>query len=161
MAISQQLKNFLEHNGIPYQVLPHPPAPTAWELARALHVPGDALAKVVLLVIDDRYVMAVVPSTRHVDLQRLSDVLGHRRVRLAAERELSWLFPDCEIGAMPPFGNLYGLQVFMDSDLSDEADIVFQAGSSCEAVRMLYWDFVTVVQPTIFDFHRKPAHAAS
>ena len=161
MAISQRLKDFLESQQARYQVLPHQVAYTAPEVAHALHVPGKELAKVVMVKIGDGFVMTVLPSTWNVDLDRLREVFRTRHVRLATEGELKGLFPDCETGAMSPFGNLYGLQVYVDRSLADDEEIVFQGGTSRDAIRMRYQDFATLARPTVEQFHQPRSKLAS
>lgn len=157
MAISQRLKDYLDSHQAHHQVLPHQAAYTAPEIAHALHVPGKELAKVVMVKIGDRFVMTVLPSTWQVDLKRLEEVFGTSHVRLATEDELKALFPDCDIGAMSPFGNLYGLEVYVDWSLTEDEEIVFQGGTSREAVRMRYQEFAALAHPAVEEFHRPPS----
>ena len=157
MAISQRLKNFLDSQHARYQVLPHQAAYTAPEVAHTLHVPGKELAKVVVVNIGDGFVMTVLPSTWNVDLDRLREIFQSPHVRLATEGEVKGLFPDCETGAMSPFGNLYDLQVYVDQSLADDEEIVFQGGTSREAIRMRYEDFAALARPTLEHFHKPPS----
>ncbi len=154
MAISQRLKDYLDSRHAHYQVLYHEAAYTAPAVAHALHVPGKELAKVVILKVDEKFVMTVLPSTWSVDLSRLRAVLQGNEVRLATEEEIGALFPDCEIGSMSPFGNLYGLQVYVDQSLAQDEEIVFQGGTTHEAVRMRYQDFAALARPTVEQFHQ-------
>ena len=101
--------------------------------------------------------MAVLPASWNVDLHRLRTVFATHRVRLATEDEIIGLFPDCELGAMPPFGNLYGLPVYVDQSLTEDEEIVFQAGTHSEAIRMRYWDFASLTFPVVEEFHRSPS----
>lgn len=153
MAITQRLKDFLDSKNVHYDVLAHQVAYTAPELAHALHVPGKEFAKVVVTKVGKQFVMTVLPSTWNVDLMSLTRVFGTMEVRLATEEELRGLFPDCEVGAMSPFGNLYGLGTYVDRSLTEDEKIVFQGGSHSDAVRMRYQDFATLAQATVEEFH--------
>jgi Ala-tRNA(Pro) deacylase len=104
--------------------------------------------------------MTVLPASWNVNLHRLMTVLATSHVRLATEEEIKDLFPDCELGAMPPFGNLYGLPVYVDQSLTEDEEIVFQAGTHSEAIRMRYWDFAALVFPVIAEFHRSPSEVS-
>jgi Ala-tRNA(Pro) deacylase len=156
MTIVRRLKDYLDGQKVPYVVLAHQEAYTAPEIAQALHVPGRELAKVVMVRMGERFVMTVLPANWKVDLKRLKAVFGTSHVRLATEEEFKGLFPDCDLGAMPPFGNLYGLDVYADRSLTQDEEIVFQAGTHREAVRMRYGDFATLVHPTVAEFHLSP-----
>jgi len=103
--------------------------------------------------------MTVLPASWNVDLRRLRTVFATNQVRLATEDEITSLFPDCELGAMPPFGNLYGLPVFVDHSLTEDEEIVFQAGTHSDAIRMRYWDFASLAFPVVEEFHRSPSEA--
>ena len=152
----KRLKEYLDRQGVRYEVLIHREAFTAPEVAHALHVPGKALAKVVIVKAGEPYVMAVLPSTWKVDLKGLTELFGSRQSRLATEEELQRLFEDCDLGAMPPFGNLYGLEVYVDLALAANYEVVFQAGTHSEAVKLRYQDFATLVRPTVAEFHQPP-----
>lgn len=146
------LYQFLHEAHVPYSVVPHRPAFTAQEDAAAVHVPGRDWAKVVVCIIDGRPVEAVVPAPLAVNLADLVDLAGGTEIRLATEEELARLFPDCEPGAMPPFGPLYGQQVFVDVELAGEPQLVFDAGSHVEAIVMRWPDFVKSVRPVVGRF---------
>jgi Ala-tRNA(Pro) deacylase len=154
MPIPRSIEHFLGDQHVPYAVLPHRPAYTAQEEAALAHVPGTQWAKTVACIADGRTILAVVPASSIVDLDRLRDVMGARDIRLASEREFEPLYPECELGAMPPLGPLYGQQVFLERDLTDRDEIVFDAGSHSEAVKLRYDDFERVVHPTVGDFAR-------
>ena len=156
MSISQTLKQYLDHEHVHYDILPHPEAFRAIAIAQTLHTHAKEIAKVVVVKVDERYVMTVLPASWNVDLHRLRTVFATHQVRLATEYELKGLFPDCELGAMPPFGILYGLPVFVDQSLTEDEEIVFQAGTHSEAIRMRYWDFAALVFPVVEEFHRSP-----
>jgi Ala-tRNA(Pro) deacylase len=151
MPILKKLREHLDGNGVRYEILTHRPAYSAQEVAAAQHVPGREVAKVVVARSGGGYVMAVLPATRRVDVTKLGAALGDPYVRLATEDEFARLFPQCEPGAMPPFGNLFGLPVFIDQSLMADERIVFQAGTHTDTVRLRYADFARLVQPTIAD----------
>jgi Ala-tRNA(Pro) deacylase len=153
MSILQRLKDHLDREKVTYKVLSHRETFTAPELAQALHVPGKELAKVVIVKADKRFVMMVLSANRRVDLKRLKEIFRTSHVRLATEAEFNELFPDCELGAMPPFGNLYGLEVTVDQSLTMDEEIVFQAGTRHEAVKLRYQDFASLVRPRVAEFH--------
>jgi Ala-tRNA(Pro) deacylase len=150
--ILAKLKEFLDANQVAYEVHSHRPAYTAQEVAAAQHVPGRELAKVVIVRAGDRYAMVVLPAPRKVDLLKLGRVLVGGTPVLASEEEFAKLFPGCDPGAMPPFGNLFGLAVYADRALERDEEIVFQAGTHTETVRMKRADFVRLVGPTSGDF---------
>ncbi len=153
MTMLSRLREYLDNEKVPYEVLPHGEAYTAPDLAHALHVPGRELAKVVMLKVTERYVMTVLPANWKVDVKRLQDVFQTHHVRLATEEEFKALFPDCEVGAMPPFGNLYGLAVYVDQSLAADENIVFPAGTHQDAVKLRYRDFANLVRPKVAEFH--------
>jgi Ala-tRNA(Pro) deacylase len=148
MPILAKLKEFLDDNGVVYTVLRHSHAFTAEEVAAAQHVPALEFAKVVMVKADDRFLMVVLPAFRKVDLHKLPE----RRTQLATEAEFARIFPHCEPGAMPPFGNLLGLPVYVDQTLGRREEIVFQAGTHTQTVRMKYGDFARLVRPTVDDY---------
>jgi Ala-tRNA(Pro) deacylase len=152
MSISAKLRDYLDQNHIKYTLITHSKAYTAQEMAAVMHVPGKELAKVVILKMDGSFVMAVIPAPHKIDLERLRDATGVKQVELASEKEFQKLFPDCEVGAMPPFGNLYGLPIYAANPLEKDKEIVFNAGSHTEAIRMQYEDFARLVKPTLIDF---------
>jgi Ala-tRNA(Pro) deacylase len=153
MSILKRLKDYLDREKAPFEVLTHRETFTAPELAQALHVPGKELAKVVMVKADERFVMAVLSANWKVDLKKLKEIFRTSHVRLATEAEFRGLFPDCELGAMPPFGNLYGLGVYVDQSLTTDEQIVFQAGTRHEAVKLRYQDFDSLVHPRVAEFH--------
>lgn len=147
----QKLQQFLEANGAPYRAIRHRPAFTAQEVAAAEHVPGREFAKVVVLRAGDRYVMTVLPAPRRLDLEKVAALVPEHDAQISAEAEFAALFPDCEPGAMPPFGNLFGMSVIVDRALEKDDDIVFLVGSHAESARMKYADFKRLVQPQVAD----------
>jgi Ala-tRNA(Pro) deacylase len=156
MSIPPTLKTCLDHEHVHYDVLPHSLTFGARAVARTLRVPEQQVAKVVIVKVKDRFVTTVLPANWQVDLFRLRKIFGTHRVRLATEHEMGRLFPDCEVGAMPPLGTLYGLPVYVDRSLTEDEDIVFEGGTHSQAIRMRYWDFAALVFPTVAEFHRDP-----
>jgi Ala-tRNA(Pro) deacylase len=149
---AQKLKAFLDGQYVRYVTRTHSPAYTAQEVAASAHVTGKHFAKTVLIKIEGRLAMAILPSNRKVVLQDLRDTTGIANVRFATEEEFATVFPDCELGAMPPFGNLYGLDVFVAPSLADEDEIAFNAGTHTEVITMAYRDFERLVQPKVISF---------
>ena len=152
MTVLRRLKAYLDENEVKYEVLVHPETYRAPATAEALHVPGKEMAKVVMLKDGADDLMAVLPSTFKLDLHRLREVLSSQTIRLATEEEMAQVFPDCEVGMMPPFGNLYGLDVLVDGVLTEDEEIVFPAGTAREAIKMGYDDFEELVVPRIVEF---------
>lgn len=144
-----KLKDFLDCYKIRYVVISHSVAYTAAGIAALTHIPGKELAKTVIVKIDGAMAMAVVSASQHVDLTHLKTALHARTVELASEDEFKAMFPDCELGGMPPFGNLYGLGVYADEGLLRDKEIAFNAGSHRELVRIAWEDFERLVKPTI------------
>ena len=157
MPILKRLQSYLDANTIPYEVVNHQKAYAAHDVAQTLDVPGKLVAKVVMVKADKYFVMAVLPSTWRVDLKRLRDVLDVRDVRLATEAEIANLFPDCQVGTMPPFGNLYGMEVYVDQLLTEDESIVFEAGTYVGAMKLRYKDFSALVRPKVAAFHHEPS----
>jgi Ala-tRNA(Pro) deacylase len=151
MDIPAKLIEFLNQSKVRYEVLHHPEAFTAQELAAIEHVKGKNHAKVVIVKAGEQKLMVVLPADRRVDLEKLDKVLG-KRTMLATEAEFKALFPDCAVGAMPPFGKLYGLPTYVDRSLTTDERIVFAAGTHTDAVRMNYGDYARLAQPQIGDW---------
>ena len=145
----KKLKEYLDSEKIKYVSLTHSPAFTAMEVAESAHVPGRELAKTVIVKLDGRMAMAVLPSTRKVDLNLLRESAGAEEAKLATEAEFKSLFPDCETGAMPPFGNLYGMEVYVSPSLAEDDQIAFNAGSHTEVMKLAYKDFERLVKPRV------------
>jgi Ala-tRNA(Pro) deacylase len=144
----RKLREFLNRERVRYDVMSHPRAYTSEGVAAAQHVPGRDLAKVLIAKAGGRFVMAVLPATSRIDLHKLGDLTGDPHTVLASEAEFAKLFPGCEVGAMPPFGNLYDVPVFADPRLAEDESIVFEAGSHTETVRLAWTDFERLVRPT-------------
>lgn len=145
---ARKLKEFLDAQHIDYTSIPHSTAYTAQGIAAVTHISGKELAKTVMVKLDDKLCMAVLPASKAVDLEMLKSAAGAKTSGLASEREFREKFPDCETGAMPPFGNLYNLPVFVEESLSLDKEIAFNAGTHNELIRMAYADFLRVVNPT-------------
>ena len=145
----KKLKQFLDKEKIRYVSISHSPAYTAQEIAASAHIPGKDLAKTVMVKLDGQMAMVVLPATRQVDFEAVKKKAGAKKVELANEKEFKDLFPECEIGAMPPFGNLYGMKVFAADALTKDAEIAFNAGSHTELIRLAYKDFERLVKPTV------------
>lgn len=146
---STRLHRLLDANHVKYQTIAHLPAPTAQETAAVAHVPGREFAKTVIVNIDGRLAMVVQNAKSLVPLSRIRAVTGAQEVHLASEHEFEDSFPDCEPGAMPPFGNLYGMEVFVTQDLAEDEEITFNAGSHTELVKLGYQDFARLVHPVL------------
>jgi Ala-tRNA(Pro) deacylase len=149
MPILRRLKEVLDQAKVSYEVYNHPQAFTAQEIAARQHMSGREMAKVVILKADGAYAMAVVPASRLVSLEKAREAIGAQRVSLATEAEFASLFPECEIGAMPPFGNLFGLPVYVDPALEEDESIFFNAGNHVQTVRLKYRDFKELVKPKV------------
>jgi Ala-tRNA(Pro) deacylase len=146
---ARKLKEFLDRYHTKYVSISHSPAYTAQEIAALAHIPGREMAKTVMVKLDGEMAMAVLPASSRLDLALLKEASGARQVELATESQFQNLFPDCEIGAMPPFGNLYGMPVYVAQKLADDQDIAFTAGTHSELIRMDYGDFERLVQPSV------------
>jgi Ala-tRNA(Pro) deacylase len=142
-----RLKDFLDRENIKYVTIAHSPAFTAQEIAEKTHIPGKELAKTVVVKIDGKMSMVVTPASEHVKLKKLKEALGAAEVELASENEFKDSFPDCETGAMPPFGNLYDMKVFVSPALREDEQIAFNAGSHSELVQLPYTEFERLVEP--------------
>lgn len=151
----KKLKEFLESHNINYESISHSQAFTAQEIAATAHIPGKALAKTVMVKLDGKMAMAVLPASYRADFRLLKEAAGARSVELASEDEFRGMFPECEIGAMPPFGNLYGLEVLVAESLAEEEVIAFNAGSHTELIRLSYKDFEAHVKPKVAKFSVK------
>ena len=146
---SNKVRTFLDENGVKYVTVTHSPAYTAMEIAASAHIPGRELAKTVMVKLDGELAMAVVPSLRNVDFDMLAQAAACEEAELANEEEFKYRFPDCEIGAMPPFGNLYGVPVYSCESLRDDEYIAFNAGTHTQLIRMPRKEYEKLVQPTV------------
>src|SRR5258707_3880833 len=148
----RKLKDFLDKERIKYVTILHSTAYTAQEVAASAHIRGKELAKPVIVELDDKMAMAVVPANRKIVLQDLREVTGCDQVKFASEEEFQKKFPDCETGAMPPFGNLYGMEVYVAESLAQNDQIAFNAGSHTEVIQLAYQDFERLVHPKVLSF---------
>lgn len=148
----KELGVFLSRHNIKYVTISHSSAYTAQEIAASAHFTGKELAKTVMVKIDDRMAMAVLPASYKVSFDLLKKAAGASKVELADEQEFKGMFPGSEIGAMPPFGNLYGMEVFVDESLSQDDEIAFNAGSHTELIKLAYRDFERLVKPKLAKF---------
>jgi Ala-tRNA(Pro) deacylase len=148
----QKLTDFLDREGVKYVRIMHSPAFTMSEIAHQAHICGKEVAKTVMVRLDDQLVMAVVPSSSKVDVETLRSLTGADTVTLATEKEFEDYFPGCETGAMPPFGNLYGMEVYVAPELAEREQIAFNAGSHTELIRLAYADFERLVRPEVTAF---------
>lgn len=146
------LKRYLDDHGVKYVSIEHSPAFTAPEIAASAAVPGNDFAKTVIVKMDGELAMVVLPANRKIVLADLREMMISDRVDLATEAEFQSRFPDCELGAMPPFGNLYGLPVYVAKSLADEEEIAFNAGSHHEVIKMPFEEYARLVNPTVLDF---------
>jgi Ala-tRNA(Pro) deacylase len=151
----EKLVEFLDQNDVRYVTINHSKAYTAQEVAAAAHVPGRELAKPVMVRLDGEMAMAVLPASHQVDFGALAREAGAESAELASEREFEELFPDSELGAMPPFGNLYDLPVYVDGRLEEDEEIFFSAGSHSQLLRMSYRDYERLVKPRVGRFGRR------
>ncbi len=148
----ERLEGFLREDRVPFEVQHHPRAVTAQEVAASEHVPGKMLAKTVMVLADGEMVMLALPAPYQVDLEKAAAALGVDEARLAEEEEFEDTFPDCEVGAMPPFGNLYGVPVYVEKTLAEDETIVFRSGTHTETMSVSYSDFERLVEPTVAQF---------
>ena len=148
----QKLKEFLDKENVKYVSIKHSSAYTAQEIAASAHIPGKELAKTVMVKINGKIAMAVLPGSYKIDIKMLKEITGTDNVRLADETEFKDKFPDCEVGAMPPFGNLYNIDVYAAQSLEDDEEIVFNACSHTELIKLSFKDFKRLVNPKITEF---------
>lgn len=144
-----RLTEFLEQNEVAFDTIPHAQAFTAQEIASAAHIPGKEMAKTVVVKIDGDFALVVLPASDWVSLERLKAVTGAKSVEIASEDEFREVFPECEVGAMPPFGNLWGLNVFVEERLREDEQIAFNAGDHKELVKLAYGDYERLVEPVV------------
>jgi Ala-tRNA(Pro) deacylase len=150
----RRIKEYLDQENIKYAIITHSPAYTAQEIAASAHIPGKLLAKTVVIKLDGKMAMAVLPASLKVDLEHLAELTGSHTVELATEKEFMTQFPDCEVGAMPPFGHLYGMPVYVTDELSEDHVIAFNAGTHSQLIQMAYHDFERLVHPRTLEFAR-------
>jgi Ala-tRNA(Pro) deacylase len=154
MAKLGDMIDYLKKNSVRYEVIEHAPAFTAHEAAVASHVPDKDLAKILIVQTEDKYCMVVMPADHRLDEHLLGKAISAKELHLAQEEDLRPLFPDCELGAMPPFGNLYALPVYIDKSLTNDDEIVFNACSHTKSIRLKMNDYLGLVKPVIAEFSR-------
>jgi Ala-tRNA(Pro) deacylase len=152
MACKERIEAFMREKNVAFEVLTHPDAYTMQEVAAALHVSGRQVAKVVMVKADGEAVMLVVPAPFRLNLDKVKAMLGVKKVSLARESEFTALFPDCLPGAMPPFGHLYGLPVYVEEALAEQKDIVFRVGTHRHTIKLAYADYARLAAPTVAEF---------
>jgi len=155
--VMKQLREHLDGEGIKYVIVSHSQAFTAQEIAASAHIPGKELAKTVIVKLDGKLAMVVLPASLKIDFDRLKETTHAGSVELAGEREFAELFGECELGAMPPFGHLFDMPVYVDQQLTADEEIAFNAGSHTELIRMRYDDFARLARPTAIDLSRRMA----
>ena len=148
----KKLKEFLDSNKVKYITISHSTAYTAQEIAALTKIPAKELAKTVMVKLDGKMAMAVLPASYKVNFNYLKKRAGVKKVELATEKEFKEMFPECDTGAMPPFGNLYNLDVYSTESLAEDEEIAFSAGSHTELIRMAYKDFEQIVKPKVIKF---------
>ena len=158
MSINR-IKQYLDDEKIKYVSIKHSSAYTAQETAECAHVSGKEMAKVVVVNADGKLAMVVLPAPEHIDMELLKGALDVKKISLASEEEFSKLFPGCETGAMPPFGNLYDMDVFVEADITNDEKIAFNAGTHTELIEMEYKDFARLVQPRVLRFSTRYTEA--
>jgi len=152
MTIARKLNEYLKTNRVRFEVISHPEAFSAQMVAQVEHAPGRTLAKVVMVKAGRQVVMAVLPATHRLDEHRFKKLLGVKQVRLATEKEFEKLFDDCEVGAIPPFGNIYSVPLYVDQTLAQNNNIVFNAGNHRESVKISFRDYERLVEPELCSF---------
>ncbi len=148
----KKLKEYLDKYDVPYLTITHSQAFTAQQIAASAHIPGKNMVKTVIVMINGQMAMAVLPASYYVDLTLLREITGEGNVRLASEMEFKDAFPDCEVGAMPPFGNLYNIPVYVAKILTEQDEIAFNAGTHTEVIQMKYRDYEKLVHPRVVKF---------
>jgi len=146
---SRKLKEFLDSEAVKYMKIVHSPAFTAQEIAASAHVSGKELAKTIIIFVDGEMAMAVLPASYSIDFDHFRKTIGAKKIELASEGQFKDIFPDCELGAMPPFGNLYGMEVYADQHLAEDKEIAFNAGAHSELFKLSYQDFARLVKPKV------------
>lgn len=153
---TRRIREYLDGNHVRYVVISHSPAYTASQVAESTHIRGKSMAKVVVVVIDGRLALAVVPSTRDVDMMRLQEEAGTANVRLADEAEFARRFEGCNVGTVPPFGNLFGMDTYLDGSLMEPPHIAFNAGTHTEVIVMDTNDYLLLAKPIIANIGAEP-----
>lgn len=154
MKCKERLEAYLREHQVPFQIQQHAQSFSAQRIAESEHIPSKMMAKTVIVVADHQLFALVLPASFWVDLDKIQEILRAKEIRLAHEAEFANTFPDCEVGTMPPFGNLYGIPVYLDKRLTEEETIVFPVGTSTETMSLKFADFERLVQPRMETFAR-------
>ncbi len=152
---AKKLKAVLDEYKVRYITIRHSSAYTAQEIASKAHISGKELAKTIIIKIEGKLAMAVLPASYQIDFKQLEQAFGTRKISMATEEEFKYFFPDCEVGAMPPFGNLYDMEVYVAETLAEDETIAFNAGTHTELIQMQYADFHRMVHPQVLKFSWK------
>jgi len=152
MSISRKIRELLGKEGVEYEVLEHELAYTALEIAQAQHIPGHKVIKSVVVNADGKWILCVLPATHKIDFAKLNQTFSFKESALANEGKVASLFPGCDVGAMPPFGRLGGIPVYVDSHLQENEMVVFNAGTHTEMLKMHFQDFIRIEKPKVGDF---------
>ncbi len=156
MAKTTDLQRYLNNNGISYRVIEHDPAFSSHDVSMATHIPENQIAKAIILDIDGKFWMAVLRGDHKINLHLIKQAFGAKQVHLSHEEDLSTMFPDCQLGTMPPFGNLYGVPVLVDQALAEDEEISFNACCYTKVIKMKFEDFRRLVNPLIGDYAERP-----
>ncbi|MDX1629062.1 MAG: YbaK/EbsC family protein [Fulvivirga sp.] len=148
----KKLTDYLDEQNVNYEIITHSESFTAQQTAASAHIPGKEIAKTVMVFVDNQLSMAVLPASYRIDMDLLKEVTGSKNVKLAGESDFKSIFPDCETGAMPPFGNLYDIPVFVAHSLTEDEEIAFNAGTHTELIKMSYSDYARLVKPVVLTF---------
>jgi len=148
----KKLKEFLDSHEVEYVTVRHSKAYSAQKIAAASHIPGKELAKTVMIRVDGKMSMAILPASYKINFDELKVAINTKDVELANELEFKHIFPQCEVGAMPPFGNLYDMEVYVAESLAEDEEISFNAGTHVELIRLAYKDFERLVKPKVLKF---------
>jgi Ala-tRNA(Pro) deacylase len=146
---SRKVKEFLNSHEVKYVKITHSTTYTAQEIAESAHIRGKELAKTIIVLIDGKMAMAVLPAPFSIDFDYFRKAIGAKEIKLASEGQFKDMFPDCEVGSMPPFGNLYGMEVYVDKHLTKDKEIAFNAGNHFELLQLSYPDFERLVKPMV------------
>ncbi len=157
MQCKERLEAYLREHQVPFQVQQHARTFSAQKIAESEHIPGKMVAKTVIAWADNQMIALVLPASYRADLNKIGDLLGAKEIRLAHEAEFAATFPDCAVGTMPPFGNLYGISVYVEQRLAEQETMVFPVGTYTETMRLSYADFARLVHPRVMAFAHIPS----
>jgi Ala-tRNA(Pro) deacylase len=157
MQCKERLEAYLREHQVPFQVQQHARTFSAQKIAESEHIPGKLVAKTVIAWVDNQLIALVLPASYRADLNKVGELLGAKEIRLAHEPEFAATFPDCAVGSMPPFGNLYGIPVYVEQHLAEQETMVFPVGTYTETMRLSYGDFARLVHPQVMTFAHIPS----